>query len=267
MGRELIKHLNIYLFLLKVNAMRQLEYRVNIALNVMVELGYLGVKLLYAYIVHDTGVHIAGLPPSSIYLFIGTYMLMTVFFVSMLQFNIIGFDQQIRNGDFDVLLTKPVSSQFMATLRHVDTWITLPNVIAGLGLIVYGWQASAIALSAVNLFGFIGYLLLGVVTMYAIFVLPLMLAFKFKNISALQAFYWAMWDFNNLPHRIHLRPVQLAGTAVIPIFLVTNWSPLFVLDRLSGGELAWGIAAPVLLLALTRLCWRRAIRHYESATS
>lgn len=264
---ELVKHARIYGFLLKINAMRQLEYRLNIALNIMVEMGYLGVKLIYAYIIHDTGVHIAGLSPDSIYLFIGTYMLMTVFFVSMLQFNIVVFDQQIRDGDFDLILTKPVSSQFMATLKHVDTWISIPNIIVGLGLIGYGWHASEVAFSITNIVGFTSFIALGIVTMYGLFVLPLLLAFKFKNISALQSFYWAMWDFNNLPHKIHIRPVQLMGAVVFPLFLITNWSPLFVLDQLSTPELIWGIVAPIILFSLTRILWKVALKHYESATS
>ncbi|PKF49623.1 ABC transporter permease [Enterovibrio nigricans] len=267
MWDDLIKHVKIYGFLLKINAMRQLEYRLNIALNIMVEMGYLLVKLIYAYIIHDTGVHIAGLSPDSIYLFIGTYMLMTVFFVSMLQFNIIVFDKQIRDGDFDLILTKPISSQFMATLKHVDTWISIPNIIAGIGLIVYGWQASSVPVSAGNILGFLGFVALGIVTMYGLFVLPLLLAFKFKNISALQSFYWAMWDFNNLPHKIHFRPVQLFGAVMFPLFLITNWSPLFVLDQLSSIEIAWGIAAPIILFSLTRVLWKKALHYYESATS
>lgn len=264
---DLRKHFRIYCLLIKINAMRQLEYRFNIFLSVLVELGYMAVKLIYTYIIHDTGVHIAGMPPDTIYIFIGTFMLMTVFFVSMLQFNIIAFDKQIINGDFDLLLTKPVSSQFLATLRYVETWISVPNIVAGLGLIIYGWSRSGIDANLLNVGGFIVYLLAGVVTMYCIFTLPLMLAFKYKNIDAIHSLLWAMWDFNNLPYKIYGPSLRLFGVAIIPLFLITNYSPLMALGKLSAIEMIWGLLAPVLLLIITRICWIRSVKYYESASS
>ncbi|WP_340677487.1 ABC-2 family transporter protein [Paraglaciecola sp.] len=265
MFREIYKHIKIYCFLIKINAIKQLEYRLNLFLSLLVELGYMAVKLIYAYIVHDTGVHIAGLSPDSIYLFIGTFMLMTVFFVSMLQFNILMFDKLLRNGDFDLLLTKPVSTQFLSTLGQVETWISVPNILAGLSLLIYGWSQSGVDVSIINIGGYIVFFIAGMITMYCLFTLPLMLAFRFKNIEALHSLLWALWDFNNLPHKVFGAKIRLIGVAIIPIFLITNYSPLLILNKLSTSEQIWGLIAPILLLLLTRFCWSRSIRLYESA--
>ncbi|KZN43499.1 ABC transporter permease [Pseudoalteromonas luteoviolacea] len=264
MWRQFIKHLKIYGLLIKLNAIRQLEYRVNIALGLLVELGYLGIKLLYAYIIHDTGVHISGFAPQSLFLFIGTFILMTVFFVAMLQFNIMAFDRQIIEGEFDLILTKPVSAQFLATLKYVETWMVIPNIVVGLGLVGYGWYESGIAFNIANIGLYLAYGVLGIVTMYCVFTLPLLLTFKLHNISALHSLIWAVWDFNNLPHRIFPSPIQIIGTVFLPIFLITNFSPLAVMGELSNVEMVWGGIAPILLFMMTCWGWKRAIRAYES---
>ncbi|MCF2859908.1 ABC-2 family transporter protein [Pseudoalteromonas sp. SMS1] len=264
MWRQFIKHLKIYGLLIKLNAIRQLEYRVNIVLGLLVEIGYLGIKLLYAYIIHDTGVHISGFAPQSLYLFIGTFILMTVFFVAMLQFNIMAFDRQIIEGEFDLILTKPVSAQFLATLKYVETWMVIPNIIVGVSLVSYGWHASDIAFDIVHVGLYVLYALLGIVTMYCIFTLPLLLAFKLHHISAFHSLVWALWDFNNLPHRIFPSPIQIIGTVFLPIFLITNFSPLAVMGQLSIGEMIWGGIAPILLFFLTCWGWKKAIHSYES---
>ncbi|KZN37203.1 hypothetical protein N480_15535 [Pseudoalteromonas luteoviolacea S2607] len=264
MWQQCWKHFKIYALLIKLNAMRQLEYRVNIILGLLVEIGYLGIKLLYAYIIHDTGVHISGFAPQSLYLFIGTFILMTVFFVAMLQFNIMAFDRQIIEGEFDLILTKPVSAQFLATLKYVETWMVIPNVIVGLGLVGYGWYASGIAFDVLHVGLYLLYAVLGVLTMYCVFTLPLLLAFKLHNISAFHSLVWALWDFNNLPHRIFPSPIQIIGTVFFPIFLITNFSPLAIMGQLSLGEMVWGALAPILLFLLTCWGWQRAISTYES---
>ncbi|MFC3032911.1 ABC-2 family transporter protein [Pseudoalteromonas fenneropenaei] len=265
MWQELRKHLKLYLFLLKLNAARQLEYRTNLLLGLLVESGYLVVKLIYAYVVHDTGVHIAGFAPQTLYLFIGTFILMTAFFVSMLQFNIMAFDRLITEGDFDLMLTKPVSTQFLATLRYAETWMVLPNVLVGAGLIAYGWSASGIALSLGNLGLYLLYMVMGVITMYGIFTLPMLLAFKFKHISSFHALVWGLWDFNNLPHRIFPSSLQMLGTFLLPIFLITNYSPLAILSQLTTTEMVWGIIAPILIFTANLFGWKLVAKHYESA--
>lgn len=266
MRKEIIKHIKIYCLFIKNSMIAQLEFRFNIVTCMLVEIGYMLAKLLYVMVVHDTGVKINGLSPDSILLFVGTYMLMTVFFVSMMQFNIVQFHNHIREGTFDLLMTKPISLQFIATLRHVDTWTSVPNLIGSLIMIGIGWYTLDIPLTLINLGGFIGFMIGGILMMYSIFVLPLILAFRFINISAIHQIVWALWDFNNMPHRIHIKAVQRVGVFVLPIFLITNFSPLFVMNDLSSTELLWGIFAPILFFLLTRFFWSRSIKYYESAS-
>jgi ABC-2 type transport system permease protein len=53
---------------------------------------------------------------------------------------------------------------------------------------------------------------------------------------------------------------------VLPIFLVTNFPALYLMDKLTPAMAVWGMAAPLLLLGLTRVVFKRAIRRYESAS-
>lgn len=264
---EIRKHLKIYGFFIRAAFLQQLQYRTNLLFFILVELGYIAAKLLYVVVVQQTGVRINDLPPDSIYLFIGTYFLMTVFFVSMMQFNIIEFSNKIRNGDLDLLMVKPVSLQFMATLRHVDIFTSTPNIFLGSAMVIYGWHRMALPVDVLHIGGFSLFMLLGILMMYAIFMGPMILAFYFINVQSLNSIAWSLWDFNNMPHKIHPNMVQRIGVYILPIFLITNFSPLFAMDRLSGGEIAWACVAPFLLLWLVRKFWNRSVAHYESASS
>jgi ABC-2 type transport system permease protein len=267
MLREVDKHGRIYGLLVRNFILEQLQYRTNIFLFIFVEFGYVAARLLYVLVVQETGVRINGMPPQSIYLFSGTSLLLMTFCVGMLQFNVIHFGKKVREGELDLLLVKPVSFQFIATLRHADFISASPNAFVGIPLIVYGWRLLALPADFSHIAGFLLFILLGLLVMYGLLTLPMILAFYFFQVDEFNSIVWALWDFNSLPCRIQPYLVQWVGIYLFPIFLIANFSPLFAMHRLSRMELAWGLVAPFLLLGLVRIAWSRAVRQYGSASS
>ncbi|MFC4101441.1 ABC transporter permease [Paenibacillus xanthanilyticus] len=265
--RELRKHLNIYGLFIKNGLIAQLEFRANFVTGIVVECGYLLAKLLYVLVVYRTGVTINGLKPDSILMFVGTYTMMTGLFVGLFMTNFMNLSQHIRTGSLDILMTKPVSLQFITTLRHVDIGMPLPNLLGGAVMVGIGWHRMGIPFDIGSLASFAGYMVGAVALTYALFLLPELLAFKFVSTRALTEISHALWDFNNMPMGIYHTWVRRIGVFVLPIFLITNFSPLFVLGQLKPAYIAWGIAAPILFLALNRFLWTRAVKQYASASS
>ena len=76
-----MKKLGHYLKLMgvfaKYSLMSALEYRINFVTGMMVEMGWMVIKLLYVAIIYKAGTNIGILTPDHILLFIGTYVLMT----------------------------------------------------------------------------------------------------------------------------------------------------------------------------------------------
>src|SRR5438034_3624133 len=47
------------------------------------------------------------------------------------------FCERVRKGDLDLILVQPIDEQFMVSFRNIE-WSTVPNVLMGGGLMVYG---------------------------------------------------------------------------------------------------------------------------------
>ncbi|UUZ84750.1 ABC-2 family transporter protein [Paenibacillus sp. P26] len=235
--------------------------------GIMIEIGFLCIKLSYAYVIYRIGVHINGVSPDQIILFIGAYTLMAGLYATFFYSNFIRLPEHVRTGTLDMMMTKPISLQFMATLRTIDIGYSIPNLVGGILLVVFGWRRSGIPFTPANTAGFIGFLLLGVVLTYAIFLIPQLISFWTVKTGGVNEISNALFDFNQMPMSIYNKTIQRAGTFVLPVFLITNLSPLYVMQRLSPGQLLWGLAAPVLFLLITRGIWRIAIRSYTSASS
>src|SRR5512138_3496336 len=127
--RELRKHLIIYGLFIKNTLIAQMEYRFNFIGKLCMEGGYLLVKLSYVVVIYRSGVKINGLSADEILLFIGTFITLTGVYAGMFMINNFQLRGKIKDGDLDLLLTKPISLQFMATLRQTDLTIFSTDVI------------------------------------------------------------------------------------------------------------------------------------------
>ena len=69
---------------------------------------------------------------------------------------------KIRDGELDLLLTKPVSLQFMATLRMTDLTIFFVDIIAGFIMVAIAWSRVNIPLNLVTVGGYVGFMVISV---------------------------------------------------------------------------------------------------------
>ncbi len=264
---EIRKHILVYFLFLKNSLMAQMEYRFNFIGNLAMESGYLLVKLSYVVVVYRSGVAINGLSPDQILLFIGTFVTLTAVYAGLYMLNNFRLRLKIRDGELDLLLTKPVSLQFMATLRQADLTIFAVDAIAGGIMVAIAWTRLGIPVTLVNVGGYLGFMVVSAAVSYSLFLLPQILSFWLVNTSAIAEVTDMFWDFNNMPMDIYTAWIQQIGIFVLPIFVITNFPPMFVLNKMPPVYLAWSAILPVALLLLVRQVWKIGLRNYSSASS
>jgi ABC-2 type transport system permease protein len=264
MMREIVKHLKLWVLLVKMNVMSQLEYRANFVTGVMMELGYLIVKILYVVVAYSSGKEIAGYSADEILVFIGSFVLLTGFYAGIFMMNLFQLSNLVRDGSFDMLLTKPVSIQFLATLRRSDFGLFLVDAGAGIVMVAIGLSRLGGGFDPLKAIGFAAFVASGAAVAYAIYLIPMTFVFRIVNASSIAGLADSFWDFNNVPMVVYGRTGRFVGTFLFPIFVVTNFPALFALDRMEPVLAAWGILAPFLFVYLSTLFWRSGIKHYAS---
>lgn len=264
---ELRKHLIIYRLFVKNSLMAQMEYRFNFIGNMAMETGYLFVKLSYVLVVYRSGVEINGLSPDEILLFIGTFVALTAVYAGLYMINNFRLREKIKDGELDLLITKPVSLQFMATLRQSDMTIFSVDAIAGAIMVAIAWARLGLPVTIVTVGGYLGLLLISSLVAYSLFLMPQILSFWMMNTSSIAEITDSFWDFNNMPMDIYNRWIIQTGVFVLPIFVISNFPPMFVLGKMTPLYLGWSVVLPLLLLGLVRAFWKKGLRSYSSASS
>ena len=265
--RALRKYLHLYGVFVKNCLIAQLEYRANFFISVFIECAFLLAKILYVVVVFKAGVTINGLTPYAILMFVGSYTIITGIMDAVYFPNVSKIPQYVNNGELDTLITKPISLQFMVSFRYFDFGLAVPNCIAGIAMVVVSWSKLGIAVNFFNIASYVFFTVIGILVTYPVLFIPALLSFWIVKTQAIYDIIWSLWDFNNMPMGIYVKWIQRFGTFIVPIFLITNFAPMAVMNMLNPLYYLWAIIAPFLFILAFRLFWNKVIGSYTSASS
>lgn len=200
--------------------------------------------------------------------------------ISMVAFSIgdmltIGMDNvapQIRSGEFDRVLTRPLSSWMNAAtsefnLRHLGQLVQ-GVIILGFALsrVDIAWsidKALVLALAMIS----------GIALFMALFTVEAIFSFWTVNgVEAINAFTYGGSDLVQFPLHIYGRTLRFLFLYVIPAGFITYYPALYLLDKPDPlGMPDWfvllGTPITVLFCLVTAWGWNQGIRHYRSTGS
>ena len=178
----------------------------------------------------------------------------------------------VRTGDFDKLLTRPMSIYLQAML--LDTSIRhIGKLLLAIGLFTYAWVRvdPAVTLPHALLLG--SAILCGVALFVAIFSLGAIVSFwTVGSIEMINAISYGGSDLSQYPIHIYRDWFRWIFLWVIPVGVVIYYPTLILLDKPDPLGFA-GIApmlGPLLTIAFVAgvgLLWRQGVNHYHSTGS
>lgn len=267
MLKNLRKYFQLYFVFFRNCLQAQMEYRINFLFSILAECGWICSHLLYLLVLYNSDISIGGIGKESLFLFVGTYLVITGIYMSMFFTNFNNIPEYLRTGQLDLFITKPLSLQFIVTLRYIEFGYPIADFITGIALIVIGWQKMGIAISFVNIIGFIMFMLLGVIWVYVLQLLPAILSFWTVKASGVYSIGYAIHDMNKMPKAVYGKLIQRIGTFIYPIFPMANYGTLFVTGELDTYEVIWGIVGPIVFFIMIKFIWETAVKKYVSAST
>jgi ABC-2 type transport system permease protein len=263
--RSIGSHLKVYKAFVRISLMNQLEYRANFFTSLAVELCFFFSKMLYVILVYRAGKTIAGYTPDMVLLYVGCFVLVTAFYVLLFMDNFYAIPGMIRDGSLDLLIAKPVSLQFIVTLRKLNFALPIPNLIGGTAMVVVAWTRLGIPVTPLRIGIFAAAIAGGVALAYSVFLFPQVLAFWTVKNQAIIDIADRCWDFNNMPMAIYGKWFRRFGLFVIPVFALTNFPAMYLLGRIKPLYVVWAALSPILFFVLVRALWQVGIKKYGSA--
>jgi ABC-2 type transport system permease protein len=261
-----MRYLKLLAIFYKYSLLKDLEYRTNFIANIFMSVFWLvwamvgvGVFFLHADKMGDWSY-------PEVLMVVALFTLFNGIMEALFRPNVGAVIEQVRDGTFDFVLTKPVNSQFIASLRNLVMW-RLVDVLIGIFLIVYALGQLHITPSLVQIAFFVVMILSGMVIVYSIWLIMVSLAFWFVKIDNITELFYAFYEAGRYPVTIYRGVVRTLLTFIVPIAFVTTFPASALLGRIDTPTTVLSFGMAIALFIISSRFWNYAVNHYSSASS
>ena len=260
------RYLRVLFTFYKAALLTNLEYRANFIVGALLSLVNAGWQVagVSVFFLHTD--RIGDWSYSEILLIVGLYIAFLGVIEMVMYPNVQDIIRHIRLGTMDFILTKPIDSQFHASLRRIEIWKGV-DVLLGIGIAATAVQWLPQRPSALSVFAFFFLCACAVIILYALTMLLITSAFWFVRLENVMELLFTFFDAGRFPVTIFPFWLRILLTFVVPIAFVTTVPAAVLLDRFDPPFVFYSAAVAAALLAGSIIFWRFAVRHYSSASS
>ena len=197
---------------------------------------------------------------------VALFTLVNAFIDGLMQPNIKRIVEMVRDGTMDFVLTKPVNSQFISTLRYAK-YSGVGGLIAGGFILLYAFGQMHYSPDASAIAQFVLVFAMGLLIVYSMWLAIGAMSFWFVKIDHMADLFNALFDTARFPVQTFSGLTRAILTFVLPMAFITTIPAQAVLGQLSPLTLVGSVLMGALLFVLSALFWRLTIRNYSSASS
>ncbi len=245
---------------------REAEYRLSFLIRVGEGLAQLALALLTFALLYRFTDQVSGWTLYEVLLLTGIYRIVDGLVSLQLAPNLLAVTGYIRTGEMDLHLLRPVSSQFLVSLRLLN----LPegvNALIGLGLALVAGNRAGVHWSLLGGVEAAVLMLCGLAVLYALWFFTVTWAFWLVQVDTLDTLFYSLFETARYPVSFFQGGVRAVLTFIIPIAFATTFPAQALLGRFDHRLLPVGVALAAAALVGSHLFWEYAVGHYASASS
>jgi ABC-2 type transport system permease protein len=261
------RYLSIYAALWKNSVTREMIFKSNFLLWIVVELLWFGLQLSFIGVLYLQTDRIGTWTKWQVVMLIGGSHFIQQIFQAFFLINCTNLSELIRSGKLDFLLLLPVNTRFVVSFRQVDLG---GFVNATFALAVMGYAARQLHLvpTLTHVLGFVGLCLAGIVIHYSLMFLLASISFWTVRAQGIVWGYYNLFQIARMPDEAFQGLFKALFTFAIPMLLVSNVPVRVLADKLtSPRQVLLLLAMSVVCFAISEWGWRASLRRYTSASS
>ncbi|HEX2426364.1 MAG TPA: ABC-2 family transporter protein [Gaiellaceae bacterium] len=258
--------LRVALLHLRIGVMKDLQYRVNFALQVLQSLLAIAVGLIVFQLVFSHTTELNGWTHSELLAVLGVQAVMAGVIHALIQPNMMRLTDEVREGKLDYALTKPVDAQMLVSVREVQL-LQAVDVITGAAIIVVALAQLGGNIGVLDALAFAVALLFGAILLYCFWLVLATGSFWVVRMWFLPELFEGIFQTGRWPIGIYPDWLRFGITFLVPIAFAITVPAEAVTSRLDWKTLLFAAVFTVFAFAVTRWFWRFGLRHYTGASA
>jgi ABC-2 type transport system permease protein len=263
----MIRYLRIYAALWQNSVVREMGFKTNFLLWIVVEFLWFALQLSFIAVIFRHTDRIADWSKWEVVLLMGASHFVQQLFTALFLNNCVQLSEHIRTGRMDFLLLLPINTRFLISLRQVDLGAFV-NAVSAVVVMCYAGIQLHLSPTIAQTAGFLLMSVAGLLIHYSLMFLLASTSFWTVKAQGIVWGYYNLFNIARLPDSAFRGAFRAVFTYVLPMLLVANVPAKLLLNKLSSPLdmlLLVGMSAGLLLLS--ELIWRFSLRRYTSASS
>lgn len=259
------KYWRIFKGIVRAGVVTDLEYRANLIARALGDFIWYAAQIsIFEVLFHHTQ-RIGSWNLEQTRVFLGVLFVADAAYAVLFNDSLERFTDIVRRGDLDLLLAKPVNSQFMLSLQKFNSGMLTAFIFS------CSWLFWSIAqLPDFNWFRtlwLIALLPAGTITIYVTRFFISATAVIFTRSDNLQFLWYQIYRLGLRPDSIYVPWFKFVILTILPVGFVASVPARALLDPPNIGLFLWAIGWTLGLLFASHKFWKYALRHYTSASS
>jgi ABC-2 type transport system permease protein len=257
------KYLRLYRAFFRASLTADLEFRANFLMRIITDIFWYLAQIVSFELLFRFTDNLGHWNRSEMRVFLGVLFVVDSVYMVVFSNNVDFLSDLVRKGNLDLLLTKPVNSQFMISCQRVST-AHLGNLLMACGWLswaLYGygeWQ---------RIFWLLAMVPCGALIFYSLRFFFSATAVIFTRAENMQYLWYHLYKLGMRPDSIYVPWLKIIVLTAIPVALIASVPARMVLGSAGPLMALWVAAVAGILLVLSSLFWNYSLRHYTSASS
>jgi ABC-2 type transport system permease protein len=266
-SQGLRRYLTIYIALWKNSVVREMGFKTNFLLWIVVEMLWFALQLSFMFVIYSHTDRIGTWSKWQVVMLLGASHFIQQIFTAIFLTNCTQLSELIRTGKLDFMLLLPVNTRFMISFRQVDLG-GFVNAASAVAVMIYAGNQLRLSPTWAQVAGFVLLAAVSILVHYSLMFLLASVSFWTVRAQGIVWGYYNLFNIARLPDEAFHGLFKTVFTFAVPMLLVANVPVKLLVRKLSSPlEMLVLLGMAVVCLAASEAIWRISVRHYTSASS
>lgn len=251
---------------LRIGVMNELQYRANFVIQLLQSFVAIGTGLVVLALIFDRTDQLDGWSRPQLLVVMGVFTFVGGIIGFAIEPNMGRVMGDVHQGTFDYVLTKPVDSQLLASVREFRLW-RLTDAVVGIAVLVWGLAELDQPIGVAEAASFLVTLVAGSILIYCLWLVLTTGSFWFTRMHMVQELFAGLYRAGQYPVTIYPVWLRLSLTYLVPIGFAVTVPSESLTGRLTAERLVVTAVFVIAAFAATRLVWKIGTRRYAGASA
>jgi ABC-2 type transport system permease protein len=261
------RYLTIYAALWKNSVAREMSFKGNFLLWIIVELLWFGLQLCFVTVLYSQMDSVGTWTKWQMVLLVGASNFIQQVYQAFFLTNCTALSELVRTGKMDFLLALPVNTRFIVSTRQVDLGAFV-NALFAMCVMVFAAIKLSLHPTAGQITGFAALCVVGIFIHYSLMFILATICFWTVRAQGIVWGYYNLFNIARMPDEAFKGAFKAVFTFALPVLLVSNVPVRVLADKIAAPS-SWLLllGLGVVWALISEWFWRFSLNRYTSAST